>query len=221
MDNPADLDAPGTVQCLHEATQWRMLGLLFSRPDPERLGELDALAASTPDPLLRRALAAAERQASTAAYHTIFGPGGPAAPREVSYRRGTFSGRFLAELREIYAAFAYESSASGEAPDHVATLADFVGYLRLKEAYAQSRGEAEQAGLAARAADRIVTEHLAWIAEPLAGALQPLGIEYLSLAAEALFERVGPAPPPTPGPGPDAEAPNPLPACCVQPDTHE
>jgi len=198
LDNPVDLAAPETTQCLHEATRWRMLGLLFSCPDPEWREQLAALAASTADDLLRRAVAAAGPQADPGTYHTIFGPGGPASPREVSYRRASFSGRFLAELRDVYAAFAYDASSTGETPDHVATQADFVGYLRLKEAYARGRGEEEQADLAARTARRIIDDHLAWIAEPLAGTLQSLGVEYLALAAQALYERVGPAPPPCP-----------------------
>lgn len=185
--------APETRHLLADATHWRMLGLLFSCPNADWLDQLDALTAVADDPLLQQAVAAAREEASQASYHTIFGPGGPAAAREVSYQRSSFTGRFLAELQDAYAAFAYEPS-TGETPDHVATQADFIGYLRLKEAYARAVGNADQADLTARTARRIVADHLGLIAEPLAQTLQASGFQYLALASAALQERVGPAP---------------------------
>jgi hypothetical protein len=143
---------------------------------------LTTIAASTDDEQLQQAVAAARDEASSVSYHTIFGPGGPAAAREVSYQRSSFTGRFLAELQDAYAAFAYESTI-GEAPDHVATQADFVGYLRLKEAYARARGDVEQAESDRRTAQRIIADHLALIAEPLAEILQNSDFRYLALAA--------------------------------------
>ncbi len=208
---------PETQKLLAEATHWRMLGLLLSCPRRGWFEELDALAASSDDEHLQQAVTAARDEASESSYHTIFGPGGPAAAREVSYQRSSFTGRFLAELNEAYAAFAYESSI-GEAPDHVATQADFLGYLRLKEAYACARGDTEQADLTVRTARRIITDHLALIAEPLAEILQNSGFRYLGLAASALYQRVGPAPKlPTAEP-PDYETLVPLDPCGVERD---
>lgn len=184
---------PQVRPLLIEATHWRMLGLLFSCPRPGWLEQLDALAAAADDSCLQQAAVAARDEAGESAYHTIFGPGGPAAAREVSYQRAAFTGRFLAELQDAYAAFAYES-ATGEAPDHVATQADFVGYLRLKEAFARARGHAEQAELTARMARRIIGDHLALVAQPLAQTLQAAGFRYLALASAALAQRVGAAP---------------------------
>ena len=200
---------------LADATRWRMLGLLFGCPGADWLAQLETLAASADDATLQQAVAAARDEADAAVYHTIFGPGGPAAPREVSYQRSAFSGRFLAELRDFYAAFAYEAS-TGEAPDHVATQADFVGYLRLKEAYARMRGDGEQADLTARAAERFIAEHLALIAEPLAQTLQSSDFRYLALAAAALVQRVGPAPKLADLEPPDLESLVPLDPCGIE-----
>jgi len=184
---------PATVRLLREATEWRLLSLLFSCPDPQWNEQLGALAAATAAPQLQQAATLAGTEGSPELYHTIFGPGGPAAPREVSYQQTALSGRFLAELFDFYAAFAY-TSPTGEPPDHIATEADFVGYLRLKEAYALSREDSEQAAITTRAAEQFLTEHVARIAEPLARALDVSDVPYLALAGAALLQRVGPAP---------------------------
>jgi nitrate reductase assembly molybdenum cofactor insertion protein NarJ len=186
----ADAD-PRVAQLLREATQWRLIGLLFSCPAGDWHAEVAALATEVADEQLKAAAEAAQTEAGEGLYHTTFGPGGPAAAREVSYLQSTLSGQFLAELRGMYEAFAYQP-ASQEPPDHVAVEADFVGYLRLKEAFAQSRGEEEHAAVTADAAQRILDEHLSAIAEPLARSLAASDISYLAGAAAALLQRVGP-----------------------------
>jgi nitrate reductase assembly molybdenum cofactor insertion protein NarJ len=150
-----------------------------------------ALASEVADEQLQAAAEAALAEASEGLYHTTFGPGGPAAVRQVSYLHSTLSGQFLADLRGMYEAFAYQAT-SEEPPDHVAVQADFVGYLRLKEAFAQTRGEEEHAAVTADAVQRILDEHLSIIAEPLSRSLAASGISYLAGAAAALLQRVGP-----------------------------
>jgi nitrate reductase assembly molybdenum cofactor insertion protein NarJ len=168
-----------------------LIGILFSCPAGDWHAEVAALASEATDELLKAAAQAAQTEASVGLYHTTFGPGGPAAAREVSYLRSTLSGQFLAELRGMYEAFAYQP-ASEEPPDHVAVEADFVGYLRLKEAFARSQGAEEHAVVTAEAAQRILNEHLSIIAEPLARILAASDISYLARAAAALLQRVGP-----------------------------
>ncbi len=107
------------------------------------------------------------------------------------------SGQFLAELREMYAAFAYQPVLE-EPPHHVAVQVDFLAYLRLKEAFARSRGDDEQAAVTAAAAQRLLEDHLSVIAEPLTLSLAASEIPYLALAAAGLLERVGPARPTVP-----------------------
>ena len=178
-------------ELLQQAAQWRLTALLFSCPQGDWQVQLAMLAAEVSDDQLQAAARAAAEQASEGLYHTTFGPGGPAAPREVSYRESDLSGRFLAELCDFYAAFAYLPS-FGEPPDHMAVETDFLGYLRLKEAYALSRGEVEQAAVTAEAAARFLDDHLSVMAEPLATSLAHSEISYLALTSQSLLQRVGP-----------------------------
>jgi nitrate reductase assembly molybdenum cofactor insertion protein NarJ len=177
---------------LQRAAEWRLIALLLSRPSGDWARQIAALKQEIPDEELRGAADASARIAVTAFYDTIFGPGGPAAPREVSHR-ACLDGNFLAELTALYRAFAFQGPA-GEPPDHVAVQSDFVSYLLLKQAYALSRSDVGQADIAANAARRVIEEHLGLIATPLAASLAASGIDYLAVAAAALLKRVG-APP--------------------------
>lgn len=182
-------EGPETLRLLQEAAQWRLLGLLFERPGKDWHSEVAALAAEVQDETLRQAAAAAQQEAGEGLYDTIFGPGGPASPREVSYRKTELSGQFLAELQAFYDAFAYQPSID-EPPDHVAVEAGFVAYLRLKEVYGQFDGRAD---VAAQAAAAFVEYHVAVLADGLSRRLADSGFRYLLLASEALKERAGPA----------------------------
>ena len=194
-----------TVDLLREATDWRLLARLLSCPDSVWREELPTLAEATVDAQLREAVACAQNEASPELYHTIFGPGGPVAPREVSYQQTMLSGRFLAELLDYYAAFGY-GLPTEEPPDHVATETDFVGYLRLKEAFASSRLDTEHAELTALAAREFLANHLSMMVEPLALLLERSDIQYLKLAGASLLQRVGPAPQRAPFDWPDDDA---------------
>ncbi|MBI4879653.1 MAG: molecular chaperone TorD family protein [Planctomycetes bacterium] len=185
---PAEMD-PGAVSLLREAAEWRLMGLLFECPGEKWQAEVASLAAEVVAPDLRDAAAAARAQAALGLYHTALGPGGPAAPREVSHRETLVAGRLLAELRSVYEAFAY-APAIEEPPDHVAVEAGFVAYLRLKEAYARARGDQEQAAVAAQAARQFSAEHLRHVAEPLARTLASSGVGYLAQNGAALLRRV-------------------------------
>jgi nitrate reductase assembly molybdenum cofactor insertion protein NarJ len=179
-------------ELLQRAAQWRLIALLLSRPSGDWADQVAALKQEVPDDDLRSAADAATDMATTGLYDTIFGPGGPAAPREVSHR-ACLDGNFLAELTALYRAFAYQGPA-GEPPDHVAAQVDFVSYLFLKQAYAMARGDFGQAEIAANAARRVIEEHLSLIAAPLADSLGASGIDYLAAAAAALLKRVGQPP---------------------------
>jgi nitrate reductase assembly molybdenum cofactor insertion protein NarJ len=178
------------VALLREAAEWAMIGLLFECPIGDWRQRVSALAADVADPSLREAAEWAQRESDQGIYHTTFGPGGPAAIREVSYRDTVHPGPVLAELRGVYEAFAY-APVLQEPPDHVAVQAGFIGYLRLKEAYAGHCGLARQAAACAAVADRIMADHLALMAQPLAASLKMSGIRYAAAAAAALLQRVG------------------------------
>ena len=182
---------PRTHALLRQAAEWRLIGLLFECPAATWRDDIVALARDVDDPLLASAVAHALEEASEGLYHSTFGPGGPAPPREVSYVTAIQLGSLLSELATFYDAFAYKP-VTREALDHVSVEAGFIGYLRLKQAYAVTRGDEEQAAVTAEAAATFTGEHLAMLAEPLAATLGASGLDYLAEAARALATRVGP-----------------------------
>jgi len=177
-------------QLLGEAAEWRLLGLLFECPLPNWREQMDALAAEVVDADLKAAAEAARLEASEGLYHSIFGPGGPAPGREISYRDWAQPGYLLSELTGYYDAFAYQPAIL-EAPDHVSVETGFIAYLRLKEAYARTGSDDEHAAVTSEAAQQFITEHLSAMTEPLARSLEHSGVEYLALAGKALLARVG------------------------------
>jgi hypothetical protein len=104
------------------------------------------------------------------------------SPREVAQRPASDPGQVLAELRAFYDAFAFHPR-SEEPIDHAAFEAGFVGYLRLKQAFARARADGEAERTAAEAADAFLARHLALLAEPLARGLEQADAGYLALAS--------------------------------------
>lgn len=175
---------------LRQAAEWRLISLLFECPAGTWRDDIVALASNIDDPLLASAVGHALEEASEGLYHSTFGPGGPAPPREVTYVKAIQLGYLLSELTAFYEAFAYQP-ATRESPDHVSVEAGFVGYLRLKEAYAVMRVDDEQASVTAEAAAMFMRDHLAALAEPLAATLDASSVAYLAETARALATRVG------------------------------
>jgi nitrate reductase assembly molybdenum cofactor insertion protein NarJ len=181
-DLPTDL--------LRQAAEWRLIALLFEPPDEAWRDEVQSLGQSQSDELLREAAQSALEEAAPGLYHSTFGPGGPVSPREVAYQKLVLPGALVSEIEGYYSAFGY-CPRGDEPPDHLAVEAGFIAYLRLKEACAQSRDEAEPAAVTAEASQRFLVEHLAVMAQPLAAALADSPVRYLTLAAEALRRRIG------------------------------
>jgi nitrate reductase assembly molybdenum cofactor insertion protein NarJ len=182
---------PEQKKLLSEAAEWRLLALLLECPSPGWHQQVSALENEVADPELQQAARAAQQEASEGLYHSCFGPGGPVSPREVSFHEVVQLGYLMSELEAYYRAFSYQPDIS-EPSDHVAVEAGFIGYLRLKEAYAIANDDAEHAAITAEAAERFLQEHLAYLAEPLASALTHSDVQYLTLAAKCLRRRTGP-----------------------------
>ncbi len=181
-----------TRTLLREAQDWRLLGLFFERPRNDWWQEVAELADSSQDEALRAA-AQATPGAGQGAYLARLGPGGVLSAREAGYRKTTDPSQLLFEIQTAYEAFAYVPVAE-DPPDHLAVECGFVGWLRLKEAYALASGDAESASIASDAAKLFQSRHLAAMAEPLCVRLELLEPGYLLLAAKALLARVGPRP---------------------------
>ena len=176
---------------LNEAAEWHLLSCLFSCPGPGWRERVEKLSQEIGDATLRATAEQAVAEATEGLYHSVFGPGGPAPPREASHDNCIQLGQLLSELAAYYDAFAYRP-ATEEVLDHVAVEVGFIAYLRLKQAYALANADPEHAATAAEAAQNFIVEHLSAIAAPLASALEQFRVQYLADAAAALARRVGP-----------------------------
>jgi hypothetical protein len=175
---------------VREAAAWRLAGLLLERPVPGWRETVERLAREVDEPGLRAA-ADASRHAVEGHYLALLGPGGPASPREAAYVGLGDPGRTLAEVRAFHEAFAFMPR-SEDPPDHIAVSAGFVGFLRLKEAYARGEGDEEAARTVREARERFEREHLRCIAGPLARklAVHAEGTSWTAIA-EWIRDRVG------------------------------
>jgi nitrate reductase assembly molybdenum cofactor insertion protein NarJ len=176
---------------LAEAAEWKLLSLLFSCPTRDWRNQVAALANEVGNDRLQLAAQAALDEGLECDYHTAFGPGGPAAPREVSHRPTALSGQYLAELLAFYDVFGY-SPPREEPPDHIAVEVDFVAYLKLKQAYALAAENEALVTVTAEATHDFISDHLVTLAQALAKNLETSGIRYLTLASTALVRQIGP-----------------------------
>ena len=184
---------PSVDRLLREAARWLLLARLFEVPSDRWRRDVAVLADEVDDPEVRAAARAALASATEGRYHSAFGPGGPAPPREVSYRDTVELGSIMSEITGYYRAFGYEPG-GGEPPDHVAVEIGFLAYLRLKEAHALASGSSEHAAMAHDAASRFCADHLAVLGAPLAALLGESDTDYLVLASSALSALAGPPP---------------------------
>jgi nitrate reductase assembly molybdenum cofactor insertion protein NarJ len=189
---------PRCRELLREAAEWRLLSLLFECPEGAWRAQVEAVATEIEDAELRSCAELALDQADAGLYHSMFGPGGPAAPREVSHHDALEFGRLMSELRTYYDAFGY-GPRTPEAPDHVSVETGFVSFLKMKEAFALDCGDSEHVGVTAEAAARFRRDHLSRVSEPLAAQLAGSGLGYLADAGQALVKRTGPGPRRNPG----------------------
>lgn len=184
---------PHTTELLRDAAVWRVLGRFFECPDDHWRADITSLTRELNIDALRTAAAAIDDSATPGLYYSVFGPGGPAPPREATYHESLELGSLVSELAGYYEAFAY-APRNTEPLDHVAVEISFVSYLKFKEAYAHAQGDDERAEIAGRAAAQFIADHLSKIAAPLAELLANSHVQYLARAAEVLCARVGPRP---------------------------
>jgi nitrate reductase assembly molybdenum cofactor insertion protein NarJ len=186
---------PAIAALLQEGAYWRLLGRLFECPSEAWRADVAALAVEVADADLVAAADAALDEASEGLYHSVFGPGGPTPPREVSYHDSLELGSVMSSVTGYYHAFGYRPSLA-ESPDHVAVEAGFLAFLRVKQAFALMGGDAEHGDLTRTAAEAFRADHLAVFAERLAALLAEAPATYLQAASRALAARVGPRPGP-------------------------
>jgi len=181
-------------ELLREAAEWRLIGLLLECPSAEWRAGVDELAREVADADLQEAAALSREQASEGLYHSTFGPGGPAPPREATHRDTLQLGYLMSELDAFYSSFGYRPTPV-EPPDHIAVEAGFIAYLKFKQAYALACGDTEAAEITSAACSEFTAEHLASTAGPLTAMLAASGVPYLEATGRALARRAGPAKP--------------------------
>lgn len=155
MKNTSDFK---TQDLVAEAAAWRLASLLLERPRPEWKSEILQLCSEVTDGKLSSCARRAD-QGTEEIYHRLFGPGGTVSPREVSYCGFEDPGRLMAELASFYQAFSFQPRRE-EPIDHISVEAGFVGYLFLKEAYAQMRQDSEAVETTKKARKRFTDEHV-------------------------------------------------------------
>ena len=170
---------------LQEAAEWCLISLLFDCPTGPWREQLVQLNAEIVNPVLRQAVEAAQVEASEGIYHSLFGPGGPVPPREVTYHGGVEAGHLLSHIAAYYQAFAYRPETL-EADDHLSVETGFIAYLRVKEAYALICGNPEHASLASEAGQSFLENHLSTFIAPLLESLEAAAPPYLVLTGKAL-----------------------------------
>jgi nitrate reductase assembly molybdenum cofactor insertion protein NarJ len=174
------------------AAEWRLLSLLLECPGDRWRRQVRELGSAMHDLLLKSAAEKALEEADEGLYHSAFGPGGPAGPREVSYSDSVQLGYLFSEVEAYYEAFGYVP-ATAEPADHISVETGFVAFLLMKQAYAVAAENGEGAAVTEEARQRFLGEHLSWIAGPLAERLEGSSLEYLAIAGRALAARVGPS----------------------------
>ncbi|MBA3973408.1 MAG: hypothetical protein C0504_04215 [Candidatus Solibacter sp.] len=184
---------PAVADLLREASEWRLLGLLFEYPTKAWRENIEALLPSLHSQELRAIAQAALEQASEGLHIALFGPAGTAPVREVTYQGGVQFGYLMAELSAYYEAFGYQPQVE-EAADHLAVQLGFLSFLKLKQAHALIIGESEAASLTAEASANFLREHIAVQAEPVLKALENFAPAYLAGAGKLILARAGPPP---------------------------
>lgn len=187
----SEISIPNDVrQLIEESVAWRMFSLAFERPRNGWRDHVASIASDVADAQVRGVAELAKEQASEELFIDLFGPGGAISPREVAYRGFADPGHLLAELETVYGAFAYEPT-SEECPDHISVEAGFVGYLRMKQAFARIVGDEEAEKVSAEAAAMFIKEHLAPVAHGVSKRFEGVDDLYIARAARLMRERLG------------------------------
>lgn len=172
-----------------DAARWRLLALLLERPHGTWHEEIASLAAEIADPELV-AVSDGARDATEGGYLAILGPGGSVSPRQVGHMREGDPSQLISELSTFYRAFAYKPE-SENPPDHIAVEAGFLGFMKLKEAFARASGNPDGEGRTVRAIEKFLDRHLRDFSMALATRLASTAPGYLARAASCLARQAG------------------------------
>jgi TorA maturation chaperone TorD len=186
-------------QWLQLASGWRLLSLLFQSPTRESRRELSRLTTEGPKKLapLAREWAETPRQDAEAEFLALFGPGGIPAV-ESSYDPNALAGRgpMLADIAGFHEAFAYRpSNPPAAVPDHIAVELDFLSYLAVKIAFALHARQRVEAGVAVKAYEGFLEDHLRTWVGAFGERLQQSASPFYARAAMSVAQMANPEPP--------------------------
>ena len=195
MKDVARASSPPVSECgqdaratLQQAAEWRLLSLLLERPKAAWHQEIESLAKEIQDVLLSEAVALA-KNATQETYLALLGPAGMISPRETAYIGFEDPGQLLADLMAFYKAFSF-TPMSEDPPDHITVEAGFIGYLTLKEVYAELAENNEAAQITREARDRFLEIHFCRLARGFAERFPASAPPYLVKTVEALLKRI-------------------------------
>lgn len=188
MESPVLELSEEARRALKQAAEWRLLSLLLERPRSGWHEEVRSLAKEVEDPQLREVSIDAVN-ATEEAYLAVLGPAGFVSPREVAYAVFEDPGRMLADLAAFYLAFAF-SPRCEDPEDHIAVQTGFVGYLSLKDAYAQASDNSDAVEATRAALSHFMEAHYARLVHGFASKLGSNGPAYLCRTVRILAARV-------------------------------
>ncbi len=201
MMTPALRDEPAVHAALRRAGAYRLLGLAFAYPGPDRLeavaevAEMLVPAVEAPLGLALGQLAAAARDADAAAvaaeYVFVFDRGAKCPLYEGAWGDAPqLAGKaaLLADIAGFYTAFGLQpASVQPDMEDHIAAECEFMSALALKEGYALAEGDDAGVEITQRAQRSFLSDHLGRWAATFCDALkEATPLPYYGVLADLL-----------------------------------
>ncbi|MCP4903227.1 MAG: hypothetical protein GY906_40210 [bacterium] len=171
------------------AAEWALIAELLRCPSEGFWNRLRVATILVDDPELLAACNAARSGANEVAYRCMFGPNGEIRLVESAYRECSCGNALQENLLGLYSAFGFQTRS--EVPDHIVTMASFVGHLRYREGLARLRRSRREIVRLCVAVQQVIRGHLHGFVEPLTERLVATEIPYLSHVGYALLQRSG------------------------------
>lgn len=171
---------PNLKPFLTMAANWQFFSLLFQYPDSKVIHRTNSLCQEILPSLQPKAnkIASILSPEQAAVYHVLIGSAGSISPYESDYQipgqEGIHDkGAILGDVAAFYKAFRFEYATDfQEVPDHVAVELAFLGYIKLKEAYALAIENQEDYQICSDAEKKFLNDHLLpWLPQFLEGIL--------------------------------------------------
>lgn len=187
-----------------QAAMYRGLSLLF-QPPQDLAAQLSEVTGCVPEEYRERfeSLVGMIHPELSFEYHRVLGASGVCRDCESDYQENPLGGKgpLLVDIAAFYQAFSYHPQEFKAAQDHISIELGFLGYLALKQAYAQHNGLTDEVHLCEDAANNFTRDHLArWVKEFLLRLSSAAAVGFYSEAALLCAEILEPLLPELPAP---------------------